>query len=112
MEEQTPSYSSRTMANRLDSEPAAVSPLQGAKVLVSNLQESVSQDDIIELFGDIGALKRAKVIEPGTAEIVFVKMSDAAKAVEIYHNRQLDGKAMKCRVTGAAAAESKYGSKY
>ena len=41
---------------------------------------------------------RARLVEPGVAEVVFVKMSDAAKAVEIYHNRQLDGKPMKCSV--------------
>ena len=27
--------------------------------------------------------------------------ADAQKAVEIYHNRQLDGKAMKCKLVGA-----------
>ena len=75
-----------------------VSPLNGTKVIVSNLQSSVTEEDIIELFGDIGTLKRAKVSTPGTAEVVFVKFSDAQKAVEIYHNRSLDGKAMKCNI--------------
>jgi RNA recognition motif-containing protein len=96
----------RTIAR--DSEPAAaVSPLQGAKVVITNLHESVSEDDIVELFGDMGAIKRAKMAKPGTAEVVFVKLSAAAKAVETYHNRQLDGKAMKCRVVGAAGAGPK-----
>ena len=37
--------------------------------------------------------------------MVFFQLSDAQKAVEIYHNRQLDGLAMKCKlVSGAAAA--------
>ncbi len=30
---------------------------------VSNLQGSVTQEDITELFGDIGPLKRSKLIE-------------------------------------------------
>ena len=30
------------------------SPIQGVKVVVSNLDENVSQDDLTELFGDIG----------------------------------------------------------
>ena len=38
-----------------------VSPLQGTKVVIQNLQTSVTQEDIEELFGDIGALKKAKV---------------------------------------------------
>ena len=54
----------------------------------------------MELFGDVGPLKRAKKIEDGKAEVVFVKLTDAKKAVEIYHNRQLDGKAMKCQLVG------------
>ena len=89
----------RTMADRLDS-GSFVSPLAGAKIQVSNLEDSVSQEDISELFGDIGALKRAKLVEPGVAEVVFIKKEDAQKAVEIYHNRQLDGKAMKCKLVG------------
>ena len=93
----------RTMADRLDnshSSSSFVSPLQGAKIVVANLQDTVSQEDIMELFGDIGPLKRAKVVEAGTFEVVFVNRGDALKAVEIYHNRQLDGKAMKCQVVG------------
>ena len=90
----------RSLGDRIESDATGVSPLQGAKVVVSNLQSSVSQEDILELFGDIGALKRAKVAEPGTAEVTFVNRSDALKAVEIYHNRQLDGKAMRCVLVG------------
>lgn len=105
-----PSHHTHTIADRLDADlSSSASPLAGSKVVVSNLQDSVTQEDIVELFGDIGALKRARLVETGVAEVVFVKMSDAAKAVEIYHNRQLDGKPMKCRVYGAAAAGPKYG---
>jgi len=90
----------RTLGDRIESGATGISPLQGAKVIVSNLQSTVSQEDILELFGDIGALKRAKVSTPGTAEVTFVNRSDALKAVEIYHNRQLDGKAMRCQLVG------------
>lgn len=54
----------------------------------------------MELFGDVGALKQAKVTVPGTAEVVYVNMNDALKAVEVYHNRQLDGRSMKCQIVG------------
>lgn len=77
-----------------------VSPLQGTKCVIQNLQTSVTMEDIEELFGDIGALKKAKLINPGHAEVVFVNRNDAKKAVEIYHNRQLDGKPMKCQIVG------------
>jgi len=40
------------------------------------------------------------MINPGHAEVVFVNRTDAKKAVEIYHNRQLDGKPMKCQIVG------------
>ena len=82
--------------------------IQGTKVMVSNLQPTVSYEDILELFGDIGAIKRAKVTTPGTAEIVYVSKPDAVKAVEVYHNRQLDGKPMKilCTTSDVASLES------
>jgi hypothetical protein len=46
-------------------------------VVVTNLLPSVTQEDITELFGDVGPLKRAKVTTPGTAEIVYINYNDA-----------------------------------
>merc|ERR1712106_801171 len=87
------SQADRTMASRLEGPGGSVgvSPLQGTKIVIQNLQTSVTQEDILELFGDIGALRRAKLVNPGHAEVTFVNKGDAVKAVEIYHNRQLDG---------------------
>ena len=39
----------------------SISPLQGTMVTITNLQSSVTQEDIEELFGDIGSLKKAQV---------------------------------------------------
>lgn len=39
-----------------------------------------------------GALKRARLIHPGVAEVVFVKKDDAITAYKKYNNRCLDGK--------------------
>lgn len=89
-----------TMGGRLE-QGSTVSPLQGSKVVITNLQTSVTQEDILELFGDVGALRRAKLLTPGHAEVTFVEYKHAVKAVEIYHNRQLDGKPMKCQLMGA-----------
>ena len=81
-----------------------MSPLQGTKVVIQNLQTSVTQvlprfipgssphpwlltphpspppqEDIIELFGDIGALRRAKLVAPGHAEVTFINKADATR---------------------------------
>ena len=77
---------------------------QGTKVVVSNLENTVTIDDIQELFSDVGHLKRVRISAPGTAEVIYINKADAVKAVEIYHNRQLDGKAMKCQIVGSAVA--------
>ena len=72
----------------------SVSPLSGAKI--------VTQEDIPELFGDIGTLRRAKLVIPGHAEVTFMNKNDAARAVEIYHNKQMDEKHIECQIAGDA----------
>merc|ERR1712110_1038611 len=78
-------------------EMVSISPLQGTMVTITNLQSSVTQEDIEELFGDIGSLKKAQC-SSGEAKVYFFNREDAKKAVKIYHNRQLDGKPMKCKI--------------
>lgn len=68
----------------------------GHRIVVSNLQPTVTQDDIKELFEDIGQLLTAKLVRPGVAEVIYKNLKDAQKAVDTYHNRQLDGQPMKC----------------
>lgn len=88
----------------------------GHRIVVSNLQSTVTQDDIRvsnssfnvhffksintilsqELFEDIGQLLVARLVRPGTAEVIYKNLKDAQKAVDTYHNRQLDGQPMKC----------------
>ncbi|KAJ8920275.1 hypothetical protein NQ315_011936 [Exocentrus adspersus] len=68
----------------------------GHRIVVSNLQPTVTQDDIKELFEDIGHLLAAKLVRPGIAEVIYKNLADARKAVDTYHNRQLDGQPMKC----------------
>ena len=81
------------------------SPFLGTKVVVSNLQESVTQEDLSELFGDVGPLRRVKMmLAPGSAEIVFLNKEDADRAIEVYHNRQLDGQPMKCQLVTTGPA--------
>jgi RNA recognition motif-containing protein len=80
---------------------STLAPLQGTKVVITNLETSVSQEDIMELCEDVGPLKRAKLVSPGHAEVFFVNHSHAKKAMDIYHNRLMDGKPMRCQLVGA-----------
>ncbi|OXB60391.1 hypothetical protein ASZ78_001217 [Callipepla squamata] len=95
---------SRTLVTKEESpkEPAPVelafSPLEGTKMTVNNLHPRVTEEDIVELFCVCGALKRARLVHPGVAEVVFVKKEDAITAYKRYNNRCLDGQPMKCNL--------------
>jgi len=100
MQSQADSFPVRTFADKYsDNSVSHVSPLQGTKVLVHNLEPSVTAADIGELFGGVGAVKRYKKTGEDSFEVVFVKREDALKAVESYHNRSLDGRPMKCVIS-------------
>lgn len=74
------------------------SATRGFRVMVTNLHSSVTVWDIQELFGDIGGLLSAVISKPGVAEVIYKTVKDAEDAVEVYHNRQLDGQPMKCHL--------------
>jgi len=71
------------------------SPFEGTKIVISNLCLSVTEEDIQELFSAMGPVKRAKMLEAGTAEVVYVRQDDALEAIRKYNNRKLDGQQMK-----------------
>ncbi|GJN03560.1 hypothetical protein PR202_ga21016 [Eleusine coracana subsp. coracana] len=79
----------------------------GTKLYISNLDSAVSNEDIKELFSEVGHLKRFAVHYDGygrpngTAEVVFTRRSDAIAALKRYNNVLLDGKAMKIEVIGS-----------
>ncbi|XP_077300762.1 uncharacterized protein LOC143921376 isoform X2 [Arctopsyche grandis] len=87
---------SRAMASHRTQRPMSPPQSSGFRIVVSNLQNSVTASDIHELFGDIGKLVESKLVRTGTAEVIYSSLQDAQKAVDVYHNRQLDGQPMKC----------------
>ncbi|GFS29014.1 RRM domain-containing protein [Nephila pilipes] len=82
---------------------ASVSAGQSGRVFVTNLCPSVSKQDIMELFGDVGLVINAEMPQIGTAIIEFHDIADASRACEIYHNRLLDGQPMKCHIQSNAS---------
>ncbi|KAI8998247.1 hypothetical protein BC832DRAFT_239276 [Gaertneriomyces semiglobifer] len=78
--------------------------------MVSNLAKSVTQDDVRELFAQIGPVKSAQLNydangrSKGVATIIFSRAGDAQKAIREYHNRTLDNKPMKIELIVRADA--------
>ncbi|CAN6993726.1 unnamed protein product, partial [Brassica oleracea var. botrytis] len=78
----------------------------GTKLYISNLDYGVMNDDIKELFSEVGELKRYTVHfdrsgrSKGTAEVVYSRRGDAIAAVKKYNDVQLDGKPMKIEIVG------------
>ncbi|KAK0595733.1 hypothetical protein LWI29_009496 [Acer saccharum] len=81
----------------------------GSKLYVSNLHHGVTNEDIRELFSEIGELKRYAIHydkngrPSGSAEVVYTRKSDAFAALKRYNNVLLDGKPMKIEVVGTNA---------
>ncbi|XP_062620006.1 uncharacterized protein LOC134281586 [Saccostrea cucullata] len=78
--------------------PAEPQESSGYRVIVSNLHTIVVQNDIIELFGAIGPIKRARLLKAGVAEVVYLNKEDVQKAIQKYHNRELDGLPMQVKL--------------
>ncbi|XP_053663429.1 uncharacterized protein LOC128712558 [Anopheles marshallii] len=109
-----PNKSMGIFAHNFGGEPPLPSPpttsVTGYRIVVSNLHPSVSQIDIKELFEDIGDLLESRLVRPGVAEVIYRNLKDAEKAVDAYHNRQLDGQPMNCLLVNPRAATNlKYG---
>lgn len=90
---------------------------QGYTVYVTNLRDTVTQEDIVELFSDVGPLASAQLLQPGTALVVYFTKAEASQACDSYHNRLLDGQPMQCSLlpssvsTGRSSLFSRLGCK-
>ncbi|MCO5597614.1 hypothetical protein L7F22_051694 [Adiantum nelumboides] len=90
-----------------EAEPGSTSDIQaGTKVFISNLDYGVSDEDIKELFSEVGDIKWSSVQydrsgrSEGCAEVLYARRVDAETAVKRYQDVLLDGKPMKVEIKG------------
>lgn len=68
---------------------------QGTKILVKNLKFDILEDDVRELFGTVGEVKKAEIVydrsgrSKGIARVWFSRKSDAEKALKQYDGKNL-----------------------
>ncbi|EOA17095.1 hypothetical protein CARUB_v10005351mg [Capsella rubella] len=84
----------------------------GTRLHVTNLDQGVTNEDIRELFSEIGELERYAIHydkngrPSGTAEVVYPRRSDAFQALKKYNNVLLDGRPMRLEILGGNTTDA------
>lgn len=84
----------------------------GSKILISNLNPSVTKPDIQELFQSVGSLQRVRLFydkngrNSGEAEVIFDDRNDARVAMDRFHHVPLDGFSMQISIPSSSSSDS------
>lgn len=76
-------------------------------MLVSDLDPQVTEEDVIDIFTNVGEVKDAIIYYDrdgrslGTSEVTFLRKNDALKAVEEYDGAEVDGRPMYLKLIAA-----------
>jgi hypothetical protein len=77
-------------------------------VLVSNIDDSISGDDLGKIFGPLGDLQHIRIDEGGYGELLYGRAAEAKVAVQQLNGLTLVGKALRLRL--AAGGEPSAGA--
>ncbi|XP_003385470.2 PREDICTED: polymerase delta-interacting protein 3-like [Amphimedon queenslandica] len=73
-------------------------------LVISNLNDTVSRNDVSELCSAVGPVETVNMIAPGVAEVTYRYKDDALEAFKKYNQRNLDGMPMVCRLQSGAGS--------
>lgn len=80
-------------------------------ILITNLQASVTEDDVLELFGEVGRIDEIQTLSHGCVQVTYAKEENAKQAINKYHNRLLDGQSMYVSLQPAISYSTKSAKK-
>ncbi|CAF1528205.1 unnamed protein product [Didymodactylos carnosus] len=89
----TPTRIGRSTAT-VEKQNMSTNPNNETIVLVSNLQPTVTEVDVMELFSQAGDISQISVLNRGCIQVFYKNREHAEQACAKYHNRLLDGQFM------------------